>query len=161
VEPFTFGTQKLKPSNKLEAWCEWFFPAFEITPLESRHQFQAQNSLWRLGDLIVSRVVAPAVHVKRSKAHVKKASGDHWVLTYCRQGDTAVRTPKGEFTVREGVPFFWMFGDEFESQRTCSRTRSGARQDDEEREDEREDRYGWRFSNVSCSRTATTIPNGG
>ena len=118
VEPFTFTTQQLKPSDKLEAWREWFFPAFEITPLEPRYPFQARNSLWRLGDLIVSRVVAPAVHVKRSKAHVKKASGDHWVLTYCRQGDTAVRTPKGEFNVREGVPFFWMFGDEFESQRT-------------------------------------------
>jgi AraC-like DNA-binding protein len=62
--------------------------------------------------------MAPAVHVKRSKAHVKKTTGDHWVLTYCRQGDTTVKTPRGEFTVREGVPFFWMFGDEFESKRT-------------------------------------------
>ena len=118
MKPFTFTTQELKPSDQLESWREWFFPAFEITPLEPRYSFEARNSLWKLGDLIVSRVTAPAVHVKRSKAHVKKTAGDHWVLTYCRQGDTTVRTPKGEFTVREGVPFFWMFGDEFESKRT-------------------------------------------
>jgi AraC-like DNA-binding protein len=118
VRNFTFTTQNLKHSDQLGSWQEWFFPAFDIMPLEPRYPFEAQNSLWKLGDLIVSRVVAPAVHVKRSKAHVKKAAGDHWVLTYCTQGDTKVKTPKGEFTVREGVPFFWMFGDEFESQRT-------------------------------------------
>jgi AraC-like DNA-binding protein len=114
----TFTTQNLKPSDQLQAWQEWFFPAFEITPLEPDDPFEAQNSLWKLGDVIVSRVLAPSVHVKRTKANLKKAAGDHWVLTYCRQGDTTVRTPKGEFTAPEGVPFFWLFGDEFESKRT-------------------------------------------
>jgi hypothetical protein len=37
---------------------------------------KAQNSLWKLGDLIVSRVLAPSVHVKRTKANVKKAAGE-------------------------------------------------------------------------------------
>jgi AraC-like DNA-binding protein len=114
----TFTTQNLKPSDQLQSWQEWFFPAFDITPLDLDDPFEAQNSLWKLGDLIVSRVLAPSVHVKRTKANVKKAAGDHWVLTYCRQGDTTVRTPKGEFTAPRGVPFFWLFGDEFESKRT-------------------------------------------
>lgn len=29
-----------------------------------------------------------------------------------------VRTSKGEFTAPGGVPFYWLFGDEFESERT-------------------------------------------
>ncbi len=115
----TFTTQNLKPSDQLQSWQEWFFPAFDITPLvPADDPFEAQNSLWKLGDLIVSRVLAPSVHVKRTKANVKKTAGDHWVLTYCRQGDTTVRTSKGEFTALGGVPFFWLFGDEFESKRT-------------------------------------------
>jgi AraC-like DNA-binding protein len=114
----TFTTQSLKSSDQLQSWQEWFFPAFDITPLEPDDSFEAQNSLWKLGDLIVSRVLAPSVHVKRTKANPKKAAGDHWVLTYCRQGDTTVRTSKGEFKAPEGVPFFWWFGDEFESKRT-------------------------------------------
>jgi AraC-like DNA-binding protein len=114
----TFTTRNLKPSDQLQSWQEWFFPAFDITPLEPDDPFEAQNSLWKLGDLIVSRVLAPSVHVKRTKANLKKAAGDHWVLTYCRRGDTTVRTSKGEFTAPGGVPFFWSFGDEFESKRT-------------------------------------------
>jgi len=118
VKSSIFTTQNLKPSDQLESWQEWFFPAFDITPLEPGYPFEAQNSLWKLGDLIVSRVSAPSAHVKRTRANLKKAAGDHWVLTYCRQGDTTVRTPKGEFTAPGGVPFIWLFGDEFESKRT-------------------------------------------
>ena len=114
----TFTTEGLKPSDQLKSWQEWFFPAFEITSLEPDDPFEAQNSLWKLGDLIVSRVSAPSVYVKRTKANLKKAAGDHWVVSCCRQGDTTVRTPKGEFIAPEGVPFFWSFGEEFESKRT-------------------------------------------
>jgi hypothetical protein len=72
----TFTTQNLKPSDQLQSWQEWFFPAFDITPLDLDDPFEAQNSLWKLGDLIVSRVLAPSVHVKRTKANVKKAAGE-------------------------------------------------------------------------------------
>jgi len=118
VKPFTFTTEDLKPSEQLKSWQEWFFPAFEITSLESDGMFEAQNSLWSLGDLIVSRVFAPSVHVKRTKSNLKKAAADHWVLSCCRHGDTTVRTPKGEFTASGGMPFLWSFGEEFESSRT-------------------------------------------
>ena len=72
----TFTTQNLKPSDQLQSWHEWLFPAFDITRLDFDDPFEAQNSLWKLGDLIVSRVLAPSVHVKRTKANVKKSAGE-------------------------------------------------------------------------------------
>lgn len=93
-------------------------PAFEITPLDSAPQFQAQNSLWDVGGLILSHVVAPAAHIKRTQRNIRSFSADYWVLTHRRQGASTVRTPKGEFTAPSGAPFFWSLGEEFEGNRT-------------------------------------------
>jgi AraC-like DNA-binding protein len=80
--------------------------------------FSAKNIVWSLGDISISRVSAPSVHVKRAKANLAKAPIDHWVLTYCRQGVTKVQTPRGEFDAAGGVPFVWSLGEQFESKRT-------------------------------------------
>jgi AraC-like DNA-binding protein len=115
----TFTTQSLRPLDQVQSWQEWFSPVFEISPIEpAGDEFHAQNTVWSLGDVMISRVLAPSVHVKRRKANLAKAPVDHWVLTYCRQGATAVQTPKGEFNASGGVPFLWSLGEEFESKRT-------------------------------------------
>ena len=119
VTPATFATQNLRPRDQLQAWQEWFAPVFDISPMEQAEDgFSAKNVVWSLGDISISRVLAPSVHVKRAKANLAKAPIDHWVLTYCRQGATNVQTPKGEFDATEGVPFLWSFGEQFESKRT-------------------------------------------
>ena len=117
--PTTFTTQNLAPLDQLPSWQEWFSPVFDISPMEpAGDEFHAQNTVWSLGDVMISRVLAPSVHVKRSRTNLAKAPTDHWVLTYCRQGATAVQTPKGEFNAAGGVPFLWSLGEEFESKRT-------------------------------------------
>jgi len=117
--PTTFTTQSVRPLDQLQSWQEWFSPVFEVSPIEQAgDEFHAQNVVWSLGDLTISRVLAPSVHVKRSRANLAKAPVDHWVLAYCRQGATAVQTPKGEFNAAGGVPFLWSLGEEFESKRT-------------------------------------------
>ncbi len=119
MNALSFTTINLKRSDQLQSWQEWFSPAFEVTPLESDHsEFKAQNSLWNIGSLGVSHVVAPAVHVRRSKKNVKMVPEDHWMLACCRQGATTIKTPKGEFVAPAQVPFFWSFGEEFESKRS-------------------------------------------
>lgn len=118
VTPSVFETQNLAPSDQLPAWQEWFWPVFDISPVEQGDEFHAQNMVWSLGDIVISRVVAPPVRVVRTRAHVAKAPIDHWVMTHCRQGATAVQTPKGEFDAASGVPFLWSIGEEFESQRS-------------------------------------------
>jgi AraC-like DNA-binding protein len=119
VTPAIFATQNLRPRDQLQAWQEWFAPVFDISPMEQAGDgFSAKNIVWSLGDISISRVLAPSVHVKRAKANLAKAPIDHWVLTYCRQGATQVQTPKGEFDAAGGVPFLWSFGEQFESKRT-------------------------------------------
>ena len=119
MTPATFATQNLRPQDQLQAWQEWFAPVFDISPMEQAEDgFSAKNIVWSLGDISISRVLAPSVHVKRAKANLAKAPIDHWVLTYCRQGATKVQTPKGEFDAAGGVPFLWSFGEQFESKRT-------------------------------------------
>jgi AraC-like DNA-binding protein len=117
--PTTFRTRSVRPLDQLQSWQDWFSPVFDISPIEQvGDEFHAQNVVWSLGDVMISRVVAPSVHVKRKKINLSKAPTDHWVLTYCRQGATDVQTPKGEFNAAGGVPFLWSLGEEFESKRT-------------------------------------------
>jgi AraC-like DNA-binding protein len=119
VIPTTFATQDLRSPDQLQAWQEWFAPVFDISPMEQADEgFSAKNIVWSLGDISISRVSAPSVHVKRTKANLAKAPIDHWVLTYCRQGVTKVQTPRGEFDAAGGVPFVWSLGEQFESKRT-------------------------------------------
>jgi len=114
--PINFTTQTMRPLDQLQSWQEWFSPMFDISPIaQVGDEFFGRNKVWSLGNVMISRVVAPSVHVKRRKLNIAKASADHWVLTYCRQGATEVHTPKGEFTAAGGVPFLWSLGEEFES----------------------------------------------
>jgi len=117
VTPSIFATQSLAPSDQLQAWQDWFSPVFEICVVAQGGEFHAQNKVWSLGDIVISRVVAPPVRVVRTKANLAKAPIDHWVMTHCRQGATSVQTPKGEFDAASGVPFLWSIGEEFQSQR--------------------------------------------
>ena len=120
MTPSTFATESLPPLDQLQAWQEWFSPVFDIARTgEIDGEFHAENHVWNAGDLLISRVLAPSVRVRRTKANIAKAPIDHWVLTYCRQGATAVRTAQGEFNAAGGVPFLWSLGEEFESKRTC------------------------------------------
>jgi len=119
MTPATFATQSLRPREQLQAWQEWFAPVFDISPTARAGEgFSAKNTVWSLGDVSISRVLAPSVQVKRAKANLAKAPIDHWVLSYCTEGSTKVQTPKGEFEAAGGVPFLWSIGEHFESTRT-------------------------------------------
>ncbi len=119
VTPSTFATESLPLPDQLQAWQEWFSPVFDISRTgRIGGEFHASNQVWNAGDILISRVSAPSVRVRRSKNNIARSPIDHWVLTHCRQGATAVRTPRGEFSAAGGVPFLWSLGEEFESKRT-------------------------------------------
>jgi AraC-like DNA-binding protein len=109
----------MRPRDQVDAWREWFSPIFEI---ESRHDaedsFEAENKVWDLGSLLVSRVSAPSVRVSRTKTNINKAPVDHWVLTYCRNGSTSIQTRSATLSAPPGVPFLWSLGQPSVSERT-------------------------------------------
>lgn len=111
MKPSVFSTHASAPSNQLEAWREWFSPLFRIVPQEDDGGFIAQNQVWSLDGILVSRLSGPAVRSIRSKAEISKAPIDHWVLTYCTSGTMRVRTPAGDFTAGPRTPFLWSLGE--------------------------------------------------
>jgi AraC-like DNA-binding protein len=119
MTPETFTTQSLAPKDRYEAWQDWFRPVLDVTRmLPTDNEFLAKNVVWKLGSLVMSRVAAPPVRVVRTKAHVRRDSTDHWVITYAERGAMVVRTETGSFEVPAGVPYLWSLGEELECERT-------------------------------------------
>ena len=119
MTPQVFSTQSFAPGDRHEAWCEWFRPVLDVTAVDpSCSEFLAENSVWKLGCLVISRVSAPPVRVVRTKAQVRRDPVDHWVLTYAQQGAMLVKADKASYEVPPGVPYLWSLGEESESERT-------------------------------------------
>jgi len=118
MTPLVLSTRALKSRDQFDAWRTWFSPVFEISRAHEQNDFIAENKVWDLGGLLISRVSAPSVRVLRAKSNLRRASVDHWVLGYCWHGSTGIRTKASDLVVPSGVPYLWSFGDESESQRT-------------------------------------------
>jgi AraC-like DNA-binding protein len=118
MNPSALSTRILGPRDQFEAWRAWFSPVFEISCEPDATHFLAENKVWDLGELLISRVSAPSVRVLRSKSNLRRAPVDHWVLSYCRYGSTGIRTKASDLVVTGGVPYLWSFGEESESKRT-------------------------------------------
>jgi len=117
--PVLFRTHNIKPPHQLDAWRDWFSPVFEVgSRTDEDAGFLAQNEIWDLGSLLVSRVTAPPVSVTRSKANISKAPADHWVLSVCRNGSTMIETRGAQLSVPSGIPYIWSLGHPSNSQRS-------------------------------------------
>jgi len=114
----SFGTRNLDIREQFDEWRNWFSPVFEISREGDSPDFLAENAVWDLGGLTISRVSAPSVRVKRAKANIRRAPVDHWVLSYCHHGSTAIRTKNSDLVVASRVPYLWSLGEESESERT-------------------------------------------
>jgi AraC-like DNA-binding protein len=119
VAPDVFSTRGVRPADQHEAWCEWFRPIFEIATKQSaRNGFAAENQVWKLGGIALSRVKAPPVRVQRQTPNLRRDPVDHWVITYCRRGATTIATDSGTLEAPAGVPFIWSLGEASDSERT-------------------------------------------
>lgn len=114
----SFSTRTLDSRDQFDAWRTWFSPVFEISREGDATDFLAENKIWDLGGLTISRVSAPSVRVRRVKANIRRAPVDHWVLSYCHHGSTAIRTKNSDLVAASRVPYLWSLGEESESERT-------------------------------------------
>ena len=82
----TFATQVFRPCDQHEAWREWFRPILEVIPKENAEKgFAAENRLWSMDGIAVSKVAAPPVRAVRTRAELRRDSVDHWVLRWARR----------------------------------------------------------------------------
>lgn len=113
------STEHVEPRHQFDAWREWFSPILDIDPLgRDTESFVASNRAWDLGGPVVSRVSAPPVLVRRTKANLARAPADHWMVSCCRQGSSAIQTGRGLLHARPGAAFVWSLGEVSESQRS-------------------------------------------
>lgn len=120
MTPDTFATKSVGSADQYEAWRGWFWPLLEVVPGQPpAGGFAAENQVWKLGGMAISKVSAPAVRVVRTKANIRGNPADHWVLSYCRRGSTTIATDRGALNAPAGVPFIWSLGEESRSERTA------------------------------------------
>jgi AraC-like DNA-binding protein len=119
VRPVVFSTTAFRAADQIAAWREWFYPIFEISPVAgSETPFFAENKVWDIGGILLSRSVAPATHVKRGKLNISRNPVDHWVITYNRRGETSIATDRSSLHASAGVPFLWSLGERSSSERS-------------------------------------------
>lgn len=117
--PLSFATQPLPRRDQFEAWRAWFSPVLDVIPdRQPEAGFAAENHLWRLGGLAMTRTVAAPSHVVRDKASLRRDPVDHWVLSYCPRGAHHISTARAALDVPPRVPFLWSMGEAFEHWRT-------------------------------------------
>jgi AraC-like DNA-binding protein len=118
MDPFRFSTEPFRPRDQKDAWAEWFQPVFDVHAQgNEKSGFTAEYSVWDFGDLSLTRVSAPATRTVRTPAHLRRSPVDHWVISYCRTGSTAVLTNDLQLDARAGVPFIWSLGQASDSRR--------------------------------------------
>lgn len=121
MEPHRFSTKPLHAQIQREAWAEWFQPVFDVRDQGSDDAgFVAEYSVWNLGDVALTWVSAPATRTVRTATHLRRSPVDHWVISYCRTGPTAVVTNGLELEARPGIPFVWSLGQTSDSTRAAS-----------------------------------------
>jgi len=121
MDPFAFSTRPFDARNQQDAWAEWFQPVFDVVAEDTYDSgFAAEYSVWNFGTLCFTSVSAPATRTLRTPGHIRRSPIDHWVISYCRNGTTAVSTNNLQLDARAGVPFLWSLGQVSDSRRTVS-----------------------------------------
>jgi AraC-like DNA-binding protein len=121
MEPYRFSTGAFHQRDQKSAWSDWFQPVFDVYPEDpGQPGFKAEYSTWDLGCVTMTRVSGPASRTVRKATHLSHSPIDHWVVTYYRDGSTALSTGGGHLDARAGVPFVWSLGQPSESWRTVA-----------------------------------------
>jgi AraC-like DNA-binding protein len=121
MDPFSFSTKDLSLRDQQAAWSEWFRPVFDVEPEDTELPgFDAEYSVWRVGDVSVTWASAPAARTVRTSSHLRQSPIDHWVITYCPAGATTISTKQGQLDARAGVPFVWSLGQPSDSRREAA-----------------------------------------
>lgn len=121
MDPFSFSTKGLPPRDQQAAWSEWFQPVFDVHPEDDESaRFDAEYSVWQVGEVRVTWASAPAARTVRTPSHLRHSPIDHWVITYCPAGATTISTKDGQLDARAGVPFVWSLGQPSDSRREAA-----------------------------------------
>lgn len=94
-----FATRSYPVEAQFDVWREFMAPAIDLKhPGEAQSGFDAELTLWDLGQLAVTRAVMPTVGPLRVWEHVRRNPLDHWCLVLVRDQMDAVAALRTETT---------------------------------------------------------------
>lgn len=117
MQPEEFSTHSLASSEQLEAWRAWYGSVFETSSLQPGGGFSARNLTWKLDGVAVSRVLAPAISVVRTKALIRLDPVDHWAITLAKHSETNLQHRGVALKAPAGTPFVLSLGEEMINER--------------------------------------------
>ena len=119
MTPREFDTRSFPASEQFEAWRSWYGPVFDSVPRRPVEcGFPATHLTWTLDGLVVSRVSAPPVDGRRTKAHIRRNPVDHWVITVYERGVFRIGMDDAWLETAPGVPFVVSLADEIAAERS-------------------------------------------
>lgn len=109
-----FDTASLPAVEQLEGWQAWYAATFNVLPPSSPNEgFVAQNEMWSIAGITLSRVRSPANTVQRTPSLIRQSAIDHWVFTLSKQSTSDVTARDGtSFEALPQTPFILSLGEE-------------------------------------------------
>jgi AraC-like DNA-binding protein len=104
ARPLEFTTSHLPLAGQFDAWRDQCSALLDMSERRAVGTgYRASHRIWKLGAMAFSHVRAEAVAYRRTAAHVRRDSLDHWILGYARRGNQQLRTGTATVDVPAGT----------------------------------------------------------
>ena len=117
--PITFATDGVPRVAQFRSWQQRWDPIIEMRhPGDAESGYAGRNTIWDLGPLALSSVVAPPLQVRRHAGQIRCDQIDSWFLACARRGTLRHMASDHASVVESGVPILYSMGEPFESDRS-------------------------------------------
>ncbi len=114
-----FCTSGLPEKDQFDAWRERFHCMKDLTqPPGGSPGYAARFQMWSFGHFALTATASPPLHSRRTHAHIRRDSLDHWVIHVARRGTLTFRSQGAEASVSRGRPLIRSLDQVTEMERT-------------------------------------------
>ncbi|MBP2233840.1 AraC-like DNA-binding protein [Sinorhizobium kostiense] len=121
--PMRFSTHELPPQQQFQAWQAHMAPLLDVRlpdGVSPDHGFVAEQTGWRLDDLLIVQQRTPAHSYLRSRAMLRSSRFDHWSLGLMKRGRSWTEVDRNVIETRPGELFLRSLGYPFRGRVTDS-----------------------------------------
>lgn len=118
LRPHVTTTRDLPAHAQFAAWRDMLSPCLDALSVPGVEQvFPATSTSWRFGPFLLDHSRLPACGYRRTPAHIRRDSLDHWLIAICREGRQRQRSGDVITDVTPGQPFVFSMAEPFEAER--------------------------------------------
>ena len=116
----TISTDAIPRQAQFAFWQASMAAHLDLSRPRSRQgdAFAASATSWRFGPLMLSQTLLPPCNYRRSAAHIRRDSLDHWIIAICRRGVQRQRSGESDIEMQRGMPYVFSMAEPFEAERT-------------------------------------------